>query len=710
MEEGHGHGPASGRPETWYAHSLKDRPKAEWEPLPDHQRAVAAAAAALAERAFAAAAWGIAAGWLHDFGKASPAFQRRLEGAHTPVDHMTAGAREAIARYGAAGRLLAYAIAGHHGGMPDAGELDRRLADKSVPAPDPAAAEGIPDRLDLPTRVTDLPAFVRMVFSCLTDADFVETERFYGTTARGIPFAPDVLLAKLNAHLASLPADQPLSGLRRTILERCRTEASKRRGFFSLTVPTGGGKTLSSLAFALEHAHTHAHAREPPVSRVVYVIPYTSIIEQNAAVFRDALGETAVLEHHSNFRHPAEADDDDDLAKLKRAEENWDAPVVVTTSVQFFESLYTNRPARARKLHNLAGAVIILDEAQLLPAQLLAPCLAALKTLVRDYSATVVLCTATQPALTEEKWLPRHALTDVLEIMERPERLHVELARVEVSHAGTLTDAEVAERMGQTAQALAVVNTRDHARALFQAIAHLPGAFHLSARQCPAHRKTLLDEIRRRLEDGEPCRVVSTQLIEAGVDVDFQLVLRALAGLDNLVQTAGRCNRNRRRETGQVVLFKPAEVPAGLWANGAGLTERALKRFDDPLSPEAVRWYFRNLYQNTDPDEKRILELLKGPADFLFRKTAERFRLIEADGVDVVVEWDDAATAALAALDPKRPWRGLRGLQPYVIRIPQREAAALKLREVTERVHVIERSRYDDVLGLQPAGTGEEAW
>jgi CRISPR-associated endonuclease/helicase Cas3 len=701
----------------WYAHSREGRPESEWELLTEHQTKVSVKAGAFAEQAFGDPLWGRAAGWQHDAGKASAEFLERLRGRSERVDHSTGGARDAVARYGRLGRLLAYVIAGHHGSLPDADELDDRLRNPAVPTHDPAAAEGAPDTLALPLPVTDIltPSFfVRMLFSCLADADFLETERFYdveGRKRRGIAFDPEALQTAFERHLATLPAGM-LSPLRQEILECCRAMADRPRGFFSLTVPTGGGKTLSSLAFALAHARHHI------MRRIVYVIPYTSIIEQNAAIFRTALGPAAILEHHSNFRHPTEPADEDDVAKLKHAEENWDAPVVVTTSVQFFESLYASRPARARKLHNLAGAVIILDEAQLLPLPYLGPCLAALKALVRDYGATVMLCTATQPALGDPAWLPTHALDNVTEIMAAPKELHKRLRRVEIIRAGTLTDRQVAERMAQSPQALTVVNTRDHARALFDAIAPLPGATHLSARQCPAHRKALLETIRADLKAGNPVRLISTQLIEAGVDVDFPLVLRALAGLDSIIQSAGRCNREAKAKLGQVLVFEPADRPIPRnWVNHANLTERVLTDFTDPMSPEAVMWYFQNLYQSADLDEKGILKLLtRGAkrADFLFRTAADNFRLIEETGLDVVVPWDDEARAALAKLDPKHPWRHLRALQPYVIRLPRREAEALRvqgaLTEVTERVRVVDRARYDDKLGLQPSGAGEEVW
>lgn len=446
--------------------------------------------------------------------------------------------------------------------------------------------------------------------------------------------------------------------------------------------------------------------------RVVYVIPYTSIIEQTAQVFREALGEKdVVLEHHSNFRHPKDdgETEPDDEAKLKMAEENWDAPVVVTTNVQFFESLFASRTTRVRKLHNLAGAVIVLDEAQLLPVGFLAPCLEALKCLVRDYGCTVVLCTATQPALSDPKWLPKYFIETPTPIIENPEELHQRLQRVEMTFVGTKSDEQVAEILKGSPQAMVVVNTRNHARALFQAIKDQPGAVHLSARMCPAHRREVLDKIRADLKAGRPCRLVSTQLVEAGVDVSFPVVLRALAGLDSLIQTAGRCNREREIEMGKVLVFEPESGTPKYWSKHAVWALEALSQ-KDPMSPDAVRRYFQNLYDSQKLDGKGILHLLtRGAATnaFEFRTAAERFRLIEDDGMDVAVPWNDEARQLLAELDGSgRPQRFLRPLQNFTVRIPAGELKALErgkqVRLVEERFWVLKDGVYGKVMGLQP--------
>lgn len=290
------------------------------------------------------------------------------------------------------------------------------------------------------------------------------------------------------------------------------------------------------MAFALDHAVTHN------LSRVIYAIPFTSIIEQNAKIFQDILGRDEVLEHHCNFK---ESDDLEDVAYNSRrglATENWDAPVVVTTNVQFFESLFHNKPSRCRKLHNIARSVIILDEAQAIPTEYMEPCLAALRELVEHYGCTIVLCTATQPALDDKSSL-RMALPKIEEIVDDSKHLYEALQRTTVSFVGKLTDDELAVRLEEENQVLSIVSTKPQARALFELLQGHDGVFHLSTNMYPQHRRRVLDEIRTRLKQNKTCRVISTSLVEAGVDLDFPVVYRAMAGLDSIAQAAGRCNR-----------------------------------------------------------------------------------------------------------------------------------------------------------------------
>ncbi|TCZ53904.1 CRISPR-associated endonuclease Cas3'' [Roseicella aquatilis] len=698
-----------------YAHSLRGAPAEAWEPLSAHLSAVASLAADFA----AAFGWpeaARAAGLLHDIGKVSGAYQAyiatpRSEGTGVKgPDHSTAGARAAIAAFGPKlGRMLACAIAGHHAGLGNGEDLDRRLGPdhriepcagwqaQTGPLPPPALLRPTGNFVPSRQRGFSEAFLTRMLFSCLVDADFLATEAFYeaaeGRAAhRGGHASIETLRDRLRTHMAGLRSDaeEGVNALRAQVLEYAVDRAALPSGLFTLTVPTGGGKTLASLSFALEHAARHR------LRRVVYVIPFTSIIEQTAAVFREALStEEDVLEHHANFDWPEERrgagaaeEGPDGLAKLRRAAENWDVPVVVTTAVQFFESLFANRPSRCRKLHNLAGSVIVLDEAQTLPLPLLRPCMAALDELARNYHASVVLCTATQPALRRvDGFEDGFEIDDGRELAPEPKALYAALKRVRVEVLpGPVEDATVATRFAGQPQMLCIVNSRAHARALFEAIRHLPGAIHLSTLMVPRHRREVLAELRRRLRDGQPVRIVSTSLIEAGVDIDLPEVWRAAAGLDSIAQAAGRCNRNGKLAVGRVVVFEPATAkpPRALEAFWQA-TRPVLRGHDDLLGLDAVRTYFQELYWQKGSEALDALELdgrrgvlsaiaeRAGDLRFPFRNLAEAFRLIDDVMEPVVVPWDEEAARLLQEIGAaeRSLARHLRKLQQYTVSIPR---------------------------------------
>ncbi len=723
---------------TIFAHSLRDRPIEDWEPLSHHLTAVGNRAAEFAET-FGWKEAARVAGRLHDIGKCSAAFQayirRPQEGDKRSrgPDHSTAGARVAAAAYGALGRMLAFAIAGHHSGLADFGDLERRLEPEHAIEPYPewqthagappplAALRYTKQFLKSADKGFEHAFLTRMLFSCLVDADFLETERFYAEAEgarieRGGLLDLDTLGESLRAYMAQLraqAASTPLNALRAEVLDVVVERAASSPGLFTLTVPTGGGKTLASLSFALEHAVRHR------LRRIVYVIPFTSIIEQTAQVFREALNTSDnVLEHHASFdwERAAEARRDDGegpdgLAKLRRAAENWDVPIVVTTAVQFFESLFAARTSRCRKLHNLAGSVIVLDEAQTLPIRLLRPCMAALQELTTNYNASAVLCTATQPALRQQDGFTNgFPIDDTRELAPEPKSLYARLKRVKVEHfpdpvANQTIAARFAEQPQQ--QMLCIVNSRAHARALFEAIRELPGAVHLTTLMCPRHRRLELAKLRERLKRKEPVRLVSTSLIEAGVDIDFPEVWRAAAGLDSIAQAAGRCNREGRLVLGRVVVFEPdeAQPPAALKAFWQA-ARPVLRGHDDPLTLDAVQHFFRELYwQKGDAafDTARvdgrpgILPAIaeRAPdASFPFASIAVAFRLIDDLMEPVVVPWradadDDDADSVLtriAAMD--RPLaRDLRRLQQYTVPIPPRAREAWLAAGVLRPVH-----------------------
>lgn len=719
-----------------FAHSLQGRATEEWDPLSDHLAAVGRQAAAFA----AEFGWGELAriaGRLHDIGKCSAAFQAYIRGKrNSGGDHSSAGAQIALAAYAGVPllpNLLAFAIAGHHAGLDDWTNLQKRLSGKPIDAPGwEQQTEPPPDaKTLLPTQrwrpnTADKGfsnAFlIRMLFSCLVDADFLETERFYADAnnepvTRGQHRELSVLRDTLRAYMERRRAGQPtpINRLRNDVLDHAVMKADLPPGVFTLTVPTGGGKTLTSLSFALEHAVRHG------MRRVVYVIPFTSIIEQTAAVFRDALNAPEdLLEHHASFdweHAPDMLRDDgegrDGLAKLRRAAENWDVPVVVTTAVQFFESLYAARPSRCRKLHNLAGSVIVLDEAQTLPLKVLRPCVAALKELSANYRTSIVLCTATQPALLEKDHFPNgFAIDDSRELAPAPKSLYARLKRVQVEHLpGTTSDDAIAARFAEQDQMLCIVNSRAHARVLFAAIQPLSGAVQLTTLMCPRHRRQVLARVRERLKAGEPARIVSTSLIEAGVDISFPEVWRAICGIDSIAQAAGRCNREGElgeAALGRTVVFEPAEAKPpseieGFWQ----AARQVLRDHHDLLALEAVYAYFRELYWQRGKEafdaatfEGRPWPILRAIGErapecaFPFTKIATAFRMIDQIMEPVVVPWrsnpddDDADTLLKRIAGMDRPRRDdLRRLQQYTVPLPRRTRLELFMARILVPVH-----------------------
>jgi CRISPR-associated endonuclease/helicase Cas3 len=667
--------------------------------LDEHLRGVAQRAEECA-RDFDGGDWAKVAGLWHDLGKYSTEFQRRiksvsgyeahLEGPVGRVDHSTAGAQHAVVQFGVHGRILAYLIAGHHAGLPDwhTGEtggaaLKARLDDKSHL--ERALSQPIPPEILVqPKPVSPLlgkadgfALWVRMLFSCLVDADFLDTEEFMdegrAVQRAGAP-AIQELLPRFNAYMEENFEDAPptsVNRIRGEVLRQCRDKAHEAPGLFSLTVPTGGGKTLSSLAFALEHAARHGKRR------VIYAIPYTSIIEQTANIFRGIFPDM-VVEHHSNL------DPDEETVKSRLATENWDAPLIVTTNVQFFESLFAAKTSRCRKLHNIANSVVVLDEAQLLPPEFLQPILNVMNLLVRYYSVTFVLSTATQPALGTLQTFQRtiRGLDHVREIIDDPEAMYRDLERVTVEMPQDLHQVQdwddIAQQVQQHPSVLVVVNSRADARELHR---RMPtGTWHLSALMCGEHRSRVIADIKRRLLAGEAVRVVSTQLVEAGVDVDFPVVYRALAGLDSIAQAAGRCNREGKLERGQVIVFVPPKpAPPGPLRRAAETTISLLIGSNDrPLTRDLFRSYFEHFYMRAPSlDKHDITGLLKPDgqgADQLkvqFRTAALHFQLIDESGYhSVLVRYGDSP-ALIGRLQKEGPERWLmRKLQRYTVSLP----------------------------------------
>ena len=655
---------------------------------------------------------GFALGLIHDAGKCSDAFQKKIrlnsgyekelyKDQNIPyAPHSDAGAQYAYSKYGDLGKILAYAIAGHHGGMPNGNdEFDTNLTKRLKRQVDDFRETYESLNLPLPESINDsdyacgtcdsktfhfaLGFKIRMLFSCLVDADFLDAEDYmepYKSLARRIIPDFEALLAKLNRYVTNIGNGKPpgpIDGVRQLILQQCRKAAEQQPGFFSLTAPTGGGKTLSSMAFALTHAIQYRK------KRIIYIIPFTSIIEQNAHEFRKALGDDVVLEHHSAMdpqtNNAADGDGKEKALRVRLAAENWDMPVVVSTNVQFFESMFANRPSKCRKLHNIANSVIVLDEAQMLPPDFLLPTLKAMNELVNNYGCSIVLCTATQPAL---NWRDDFiaGLTGVREIIDDPAALYESLRRVKITNIEQpLRTEELAEKINELKQVLCIVNTRRNAREIFQAVEDRDGLFHLSTSMCPAHRSEILAEIRRRLAGHEPCRVVSTQLVEAGVHLDFPVVYRAEAGIDSIAQAAGRCNREGKMELGgQVFVFRldSKRPPPGLLRQSADEANKVIcNHRDDMLSLDAVNAYFRGLYwkrSNTNGlDKKGILgRRFEDGLNYRFKDIAQDYKLITEDTRTLVVPWNEGAALCQTLLTTPFPNRYLlRKLQRYTVAV-----------------------------------------
>ena len=615
----------------------------------EHLEGAAERCAAFAA-AFGAEEQGRLAGLAHDIGKYSAGFQLRLRGGPR-VDHATAGGVE-CAKLGQS--CAAFAVMGHHGGLPDGGS--RGVTDESTffARLDRAGRGKLPDyshwRQELTLPPAALPPlkegpevmfFTRMLYSCLVDADRLDAEAFdEGRERPSAGLSMDDLWERLQRHISGwFPPRGALNTHRCQVLERCIREGGERvPGLFSLTVPTGGGKTVASLAFALAHARAHG------LRRVVYVIPYTSIVEQTAEVFRKILGPEAVLEHHSNVLYDGEELTGQALAMAK-ATENWDMPVVVTTAVQFFESLYAAKPSQCRKLHNLARSVIIFDEAQMLPIPYLTPCVHGIAQLVKGYGVSAVLCTATQPAL-EEKF--QRLLPGVTQVeLCPPELCPPEVfRRVTFRRAGKLTQAELAGELQDREQVLCIVNSRAAAQEVFSRLAG-EGNFHLSTLMYPAHRREMLKEIKIRLREGLPCRVVSTSLIEAGVDVDFPAVYREEAGLDSILQAAGRCNREGKRpaEESTVTIFRREGKSPALFQTAIDVSQGVLSRHPEPDAPAAIHDYFTQLLDvkgEIAQDKEGIMKLM-AEGSRPFGKVAEKFRMIDNPTRTVYIPLDEGA-------------------------------------------------------------------
>lgn len=651
-------------------------------------------------------------GMAHDIGKYSDKFQRKIrEDPNISVDHSTAGVRELQKMKMLCG---AFAIAGHHGGIPNGSDftssnLIERIKNRVIEPymeykNEVELKEAVDPRQGL--SAYDLSFFIRMLFSALVDADFLDTEKFMhnGQVVRGKYCSIEVLYERLIKYIQPwfdmVEEASQINRVRTDVLSSCLKAGIEGRGIYSLTVPTGGGKTVSSLSFAL------THAKKNGMKRIIYVIPYTSIIEQNVKVYRDILdkdNEQNVLAHYSN----AILDTENEQHKLSI--ENWDAPVIVTTNVQFFESLHSNKVSQCRKLHNIANSVIIFDEVQMIPLNCFMPCIKAIQNLVEHYRATVVLCTATQPAL--GKWLRP---MKIKEICSDYESLFLILKRAKIENLGQTNEDTLIGHMESAKQVLTILNTKQSAQNLYE---RLPkeGRFHLSTYMTPFDRKITLDQIREFLKDNRECRVVSTSLIEAGVDISFPLVFREIAGVDSIIQAAGRCNREGKGkyEDSMVYVFRLQETPVMLEKNIA-MTEETFQKYGKYDDLEAIHYYFSSL-QSLDMgllDQYHVIDGFEKGMDGIqmpFKKIAETFHFIDSNTKMLVIPIEAEAQKLTVELETKIKngdnfKESLRKLGVYSVNLYSNEYDALLdiyAYEVIEGVAVLQDlSLYSKDIGL----------
>lgn len=694
--------------------------------------------------------WLRALGLYHDMGKAQCDFQRYLRGECSSVSHKKDAAAFFYSKRDVCGKLIAYAFDGHHSGLADGCLLFNAALSGYNLSPEVMAAMpqemrlvpflqrpefkdvGTPEELSVA-----LTMFVRMLHSCLVDADWLATEEYMQPVQtmkrqqRGY-----ASLTELSRRLEVFICNHEnrsvgyINSLRRQIHERCYAAADCKPGVCRLNVPTGGGKTLSSLSYALKHAEVN------DLDRVIYVIPYTSIIEQTSGEFRVVLGEENVVEHHASLT------EESDTEHNRFGSENWDAPVIVTTTMQFFESLYSSRNKRCRKIHNIARSVIVLDEVQSLPPAMLSPCLAVLRELQRGYGCSILLCTATQPSFENRGlftigWKPgeiRSLLGQSFESM-----LASRMKRVHVSRLGKITQRKLVEHFLQQSKhsALFIVNLTRQAQELFKLLRNMgiDNIFHLSARMCPAHRRLVLENVKGRLMAAEPVVLVSTRVVEAGVDISFPVVYRDCCGLDSLAQSAGRCNRHGEAEVGQVFLYGAEEqefvLPSTLvdMKNAVYALDDVLKTSEtiDITSSELIESYYRAYYARLEGGNmwdargviEKCVEGMRAGFEWDFKQIAEDFRMIEDAGRTLLVPFcEDVENLRKEFLTCQKlgvmPTRDMyRRLQQYSVIVYEYEWNKLVKDCVHQSAEVYmldEEGLYDGEIGLLRCSDEEKTY
>ena len=756
--------------------------------MEDHLQGVAKLAREFAEE-FGNGDWAEQAGFWHDLGKYNPKWQEYLRKSPEHYykdennkegeidkkkkeetdekkkktlkgpDHSTAGALHAVEKLNQVGHFLAYIISGHHMGLPDWSYDEakgRSLIERLVKDQEKlkSALGGNPPNdilnpflssFSKPSVLNEessefLHLWIRMLFSCIVDADRLNTEAFMNpekSEARGRYPEMSELKESYDAYMKNKQKEalkDPVNETNKQIMEKlqeilaqCLAKAQEPPGVFSLTVPTGGGKTLASMGFALEHALKHGK------KRIIVVIPYTSIIEQTAKQMRDVFGENSVLEHHCSL------DPEKETIISKLATENWDAPIIVTTSVQFFESLFSSNASACRKIHNITNSVVILDEVQTLPTNLLDPIVSCMKGLSRHFQTTFVLCTATQPVLNEEIQSGRASLKGfdfVEEIMSDPVSLYSQFQRVSISreHGNNIpisTPDSIAEQIVQYPQVLCIVSTRNLCKKLFELVRQKSQdnvqILHLSALMCPMHRSDVIAQIKEKLRNKEPIRVISTQVVEAGVDIDFPVVFRELAGLDSIAQAAGRCNRKGKLpEKGKVFVFNAGPVPQGQFTKARYACMETFRNITpgEELSPESFKKYFRFFFARLNSfDSENIQRLLTRDAQeakIQFKTAGMKFKMIDDSNQHAIIvryksenKPEADSNPLIEELKKNRPDRSImRKLQRFSVTLYKSGFESLKKKNAIKSISGIwvqdDEKAYDPVCGLDVVSDEDE--
>lgn len=720
------------------SHLRHDKKNGEWiiQTNGEHQNGVANIAAKFAGE-FGLSSWGYSLGLLHDKGKERKAFQqyiRRTNGLpvadnryYSDHNHAFVGGLLADKLMGRPlMNLLANQIISHHTGLHDYGDVESILNETELP--EEINMDNI--KIDLKTLAKEFQELSffkseedtrnfhhlsRMLFSCLTDADRLDTERFMDAESwkkRVFRYNIANMLPKLNVYMKMLQtnaADTEVNRIRKMVQDQCRKTSSGEKGFYSLTVPTGGGKTLSSLLWAMKHAVAHG------MKRIIIAIPYTSIIVQTAGLLKSIFGEGNVLEHHSNF-NPDSIGDEKTREMAKLATENWDYPIIVTTNVQLFESMFSNKPSVCRKLHNIVNSVIILDEVQTLPTDFLQPIVDALKAYREMFGVSVLFTTASQPVLSgliegTNPFVGFKGIDNITEIIPDEYKLHVRLRRVDIkiNKEGSTYD-EIATMLAKYNKVLCIVNTRKDAKELYDRLPDEGVKLHLSRMMCPKHISKTICEIKNILKDNSQSvvRVIATQLVEAGVDIDFPVVFRQEAGLDSVLQAAGRCNREGRIDIGYTFVFSLSaekRLPFGSIkdANNARLN---LPDDSDWFSPSVMQEYFKNMYsQKGTFDKNGIKNYLYKYNELCFEKASEAFKLIDDDGVNVIVNCENSMDLVEQLKISGCTYSLMKQLAQFTVSVKRTDFNKLcqygVIEEILEGVYVLpDRAQYNRYTGL----------